>query len=108
MAMLSNPIHDKRTRYNEERRIIIATGHLLGIKHQGPNLYGLSLRGMGRTSAVMEGRVGRQACLVDVGVEALDKGNFVRGLVGQVIPLVSRIVLDAERGTLPMSINVAG
>ena len=101
-------IHDKRTRYNEEWRIIIARGHLLGIKHQGPNLDGLSLGGVGGTGAVMESRVRRQTCLVDVGVEALDEGHFVWGLVRQVIPLVSRIVLDAERGTLAMSINVAG
>jgi hypothetical protein len=56
----------------------------------------------------MESRVGRQACLVEVGVEALDKGNFVWGLVRQVIPAVSRIVVDAERGTLAISIDVTG
>lgn len=50
----------------------------------------------------------RQACLVDVRVEALDKGNFVWGLVGQVIPLVPSIVLDAEGGTFVMSIDVTG
>lgn len=56
-------------------------GLLLRIKHQGPDLNGLPLRGMRWTSAVTEGRVGRQTCLVDVGVKALDKGDFVWGLV---------------------------
>lgn len=59
-------------------------------------------------STVTEGRVGCQTCLVDVGVEALDKGNFVWGLVRQVIPFVSGIVLDAEGGTLAMSIYMTG
>jgi len=53
----------------------------------------------------MEGRVGRQTCLVDIRVEALDKGNFVRGLVRQVIPFVSGVVLDAEGGALAISID---
>lgn len=64
--------------YNDKWRIMIATGiQLLGIKHQGPDLNGLPLRDMRRTSAVVEGRVRRQTCLVDVGIEALDKGDFV-------------------------------
>jgi len=106
--MLSKATRDKRRRHSEEQRIVITAGLLLRIKHQGPNLDGLSLRGIGRTGAVMESRVGRQACLVEVGVEALDKGNFVWGLVRQVIPAVSRIVVDAERGTLAISIDVTG
>lgn len=86
----------------DERRL------LLGIKDQRPNFNGLPLGGIRRTRVVKESRMGGQACLVDVGVEALDKGNFVWCLVGQVIPFVSGIVPDAKGGTLAISINVTG
>lgn len=53
----------------------------------------------------MEGRVGRQKCLVDIGVEALDNDNFVRGLARQIIPFVHGVILDAGSGALAIGIN---
>jgi len=48
-----------------------------------------------------------QTCLVDIRIEALDKRDFVRGLVSQVVPLVFRSVLDTEGSTLAISVDVA-
>jgi hypothetical protein len=81
--------------------------NLLGIKYQGPDLNGLPLGCVWRACVVLERRVRRQARLIDVRVEALDKSDFVWGLVGQVVPLVSGIVFDAERGAFAMGVDVA-
>lgn len=49
----------------------------------------------------------RQPRLVRIRIKTLDERHLVRGLIRQVVPLVSRIVLDAVRPTFAGGVNQA-
>ena len=79
---------------------------LLGIKHQAPNLDRLPLRCVLGTRRVQECGVWGQPGLAIVCVEALDQDDLFWCLVTKVVPAVLRVVLDAERRALAVTVDV--
>ena len=60
-----------------------------------------------RARLVRKRRMGSQPCLVDIRVKTPDEHHLVRGLIGQVIPLVFRIISDIVGPAFALRVNHA-
>ena len=78
--------------------------HLLRVKHQSANLNRLPVRRLRRTARIRKRAVRRQACPIRLRIVTLDERHLVRGLVGEVPPLVIRVVPDRVRA--PRAVRV--
>ncbi len=77
-----------------KHNIGLSTLLLLSVEDEGPDLDGLPVGYLGRGRRINEGGVWSQPGLGLIRIVALDEGNLVGLLVGQVIPTVVRVVLD--------------
>ena len=78
--------------------------HLLRIKHQSANLNRLPVRRLRRAARIRERAVRRQACPIRLRIVTFDERHLVRSLVGEMPPLVIRVVPDRVRA--PRAVRV--
>ena len=78
--------------------------HLLRVKHQSANLNRLPVRRLRRAARIRERAVRRQACPIRLRIVTFDERHLVRSLVGEMPPLVIRVVPDRVRA--PRAVRV--
>jgi hypothetical protein len=76
------------------------------VKYQAAHLDGLPVRRVLRACRIQECCMRRQPRLPLIRVKTLDQSDLIRRLFPQVVPCVQRVVTYAERGALPIPVEV--
>ena len=76
------------------------------VKYQAAHLDGLPVRCILRARRIQERSMRRQPGLALIRVKTLDQRDLIWGLSSQVVPPMRRVIAHAERGALPIPVDM--